>query len=112
MIRKLVYIVVLTLLGCSPTIVLYTQDDESLLIQKNSTGELWLSSLNSAQKINIISQENVGDTLFVSYKRGIFRSPVDVLRLEDKTKFVKCANQLYEISRTEEGKGFNLIERK
>jgi hypothetical protein len=110
MAKKLLYLFAFMMFGCSSVKVIYMQNDDSLMIRQNTKGELWISSMHSAQQIKIISQEQVEDTLFVSYRRGVFLSPNNVLALTDKTKYLKCANRVYEVIKTKEG--FEIIDKK
>lgn len=91
------------MLGCSSVKIMHTDNDNSLIFQQNEQGEIWLSSMNSAQQIKITKQEQVDDTLFITYKRGAFLSSNNVLQLSDKVKYLKCANILYKV-RTKGGK--------
>lgn len=86
----------LFLLGLFVSIRVSTNDkDESLFFGNNEKGEIYLSSLNSAQQIRITKSNIIGDTLFVNYKRGAFIRPNNVLPLDKRIKYLKCANKKY-----------------
>ena len=96
-IKKIVLLLGLFLcFGCT-IMVTSTTNDISLLIQNDSKEQIRLSSLNSAQQINITKYQLKGDTLEIDYKRGIFASVNNVVPLNNDTKFLKCANVLYKI---------------
>lgn len=84
------------LLGLFVSIRVSTNDkDESLFFESNEKGEIYLSSLNSAQQIRITKSYMIGDTLFVNYRRGAFIRSNNVLPLDNSIKYLKCANKKY-----------------
>ncbi len=93
------HIIILKLLmfSCGTIKIKYTDSDSSLLFHNNHKGKIWLSSLNSAQQINIIKYEKKGDTLYITYKRGVFIKPNIIIPLNGNIKYLKCANKLYKV---------------
>ncbi len=83
--------------SCCAIKIKYTDVDSSLLFQNNDKGQIWLSSLNSAQQINIIKHEEKGDTLYITYERGAFTKPNNIMHLNENVKYLKCANKLYKV---------------
>lgn len=106
------YIIILGLLmfSCSAIKINYTDTDSSLLFQNDNKGKIWLSSLNSAHQINIIKHEEKGDTLYITYERGTFTKPNNIVPLNDNIKYLRCANKLYKVETKEDQ--YNLIELK
>lgn len=106
------YIIILGLLmfNCSAIKINYTDTDSSLLFQNDNKGKIWLSSLNSAHQINIIKHEEKGDTLYITYERGTFTKPNNIVPLNDNIKYLRCANKLYKVETKEDQ--YNLIELK
>jgi hypothetical protein len=104
MLKNIFFILSSVLLsGCFSVVVNFADTDKSLLIL-GGKGKINLSTLNSSQTIKIIKTQYIGDTLFVSYKRGVFNNThnANILFLKDETRFLKCANKLY---RVEKGSG-------
>lgn len=100
---------ILFLLGLFVCIRVTTNDDDrSLLFNYNENGDIFLSSLNSAQQIRITKYYTTDDTLFVNYKRGAFLRPNNVLPLDSTTKYLKCANNKYLIKK--EGQKYLLFK--
>ena len=93
------FIIILGLLmySCCAINIKYTDADSSLLFRNDNKRQIWLSSLNSAQQINIFKHEEKGDTLYISYKRGNFTKPNNIVPLHDNIKYLKCANKLYKV---------------
>jgi len=88
----------LSLIGCS-TQISDMNKDTSLFFVQDENGKVRMSSLNSFHQIKITKYEYVKDTLIISYKRGAFTSTNNVLPLQEDTKYLKCANQVYVVER-------------
>lgn len=96
------------ILCCCSIKIRHSDQDNSLMFQQNKAGEIWLSSLHSAQQIKITDYKYEGDTLIIAYKRGLFCTPNNVLPLNDYTKYLKCANKLFKVEKN--NKKYDLIE--
>lgn len=96
------------ILSCCSIKIRPTDTDTSLIFQQNENGQIWLSSMNSAQKINITNYKYEGDTLSIIYKRGLLCTINNVLPLKDNTKYLKCASKLYKVEKG--AKGFEIEE--
>lgn len=80
------------------TTIKFSDNDESLIFSNNDKGEVWISSMNSAQQTKIIRNELKGDTLFVDYKRGLFVKSNNILPLSKKIRYIIIANKTYIVS--------------
>lgn len=98
------------MVSCCSTHIKYTDVDSSLIFQQNDKGEIWLSSMNSSNQINITEKKYEGDTLIIGYRRGAFCSSNNIIPLKADTKYLKCANKLYMVER--DVKGFKITETK
>lgn len=98
----------LLMFSCCAIKIQHTDADPSLFFQNNDKGEIWLSSLNSVQQINITSHKVKEDTLYVNYKRGAFTKPNNIVPLNKNIKYLKCANKLYKIEFAKNK--YNIIE--
>lgn len=104
--KYLLYLPLTMMFGCFSIKVMHSDNDDASIFQQNEHGEIWISSMSSAQQIKITKQEQVGDTLLITYRRGAFLSSKNVIQLSDRVKYVKRANFLYAV-RTKGGM-FNL----
>lgn len=91
--------IILWLIGC--VTINNTDYDNSLLFMNNDKGEIVLSTTNSAQQIKITKCLLKEDTLIVNYKRGALIRPKNILPLNDKIRYLKCANKIYVVNYTD-----------
>ncbi|UOQ73084.1 hypothetical protein [Hymenobacter cellulosilyticus] len=82
--------------------------EDSALIYQQEDGQIMLSSLSSPLPIKIVRHQQVGDTLFVTYRRGAFLTPNSRVPLTGQTTYLKCANRSYKVEKT--ASGFQLAE--
>ncbi|OWP62547.1 hypothetical protein CDA63_13645 [Hymenobacter amundsenii] len=88
--------------GCLSHRVLSTEPDAALMLKVEN--RLVLSSLNSAQQTAIYKTVRRGDTLLITYRRGLFvRTNANTVLLSDDVRFVKCAGQLFSVKRATDG---------
>ena len=84
--------------GCLSSQLLSTEPDAALMLRVEN--RLVLSSLNSAQQTAIHKTVRRGDTLLISYRRGLFvRANANTILLSDEVRYVKCAGQLFSVKR-------------
>lgn len=101
---KYIYFISLLLLtSCLSYKVSPTTVDSNHMFYKDSNDVILLSSLNSAEQIKIIRLDYYYDTLLVTYKAGLFVKPKCKLPLHDSITYLKCANKVYLVRRSENG---------
>jgi len=105
-----IFLVGLFMFSCNVIKIAHFDNDASLIFQNDDQGQIWLSTLNSAQQINIIELKYKGDTLVINYERGAFVSPNNIIPLNEKTKYLKCANKLYRVELS--GEQYKITETK
>jgi len=97
----------LPLAGCASTKVRPTTDDaDFMLLQEN--GRVRISSTSSAVQTRIIQQNQVGDTLLVTYRKGAFINRFaaqahSIVQPGEQAKYVRCANRQFRVVKTGSG---------
>ncbi|SHL85123.1 hypothetical protein SAMN02746009_03497 [Hymenobacter psychrotolerans DSM 18569] len=90
--------------GCLSTKVPHTEPDSALLLLLNNR-QLIVTSLNSAVQTSITSQEQRGDTLVLTYRKGAFlRQHANTMELPETTRYIRCAKQLYRVVMADTGR--------
>lgn len=104
----MIVVIFLFIIGCCSTKITPKDTDSSLSFYQDETGNVRLSSLNSAEQTKITKYEYLQDTLIIFYKKSAFNSSKNILPLQDDIKFLKCANQLYLVKR--DGDKINILK--
>ncbi|UOQ53917.1 hypothetical protein [Hymenobacter cellulosivorans] len=106
--RKSLPLLAVLLSGCLSSKVAPGTPDPAILVQLQD-GQVVLSSLDSAPQTRITRQQQVGDTLFVTYKKvlPLYRRDVRpaqfTIALTEQIHYVKCANLLYRVEKMATG---------
>ncbi len=99
---RYVFLATPLLSSCLSTRVLPTEPDAALMLEVEP--RLVLSSLNSAQRTAIFKTVPKGDTLLISYRRGLFvQTNANTVFLPDEVRYVKCGGQLFNVKRSAGG---------
>ena len=87
----------LALTSCLSSKVLPSTEDASFACFQNN-GQIQLFSLNSAIQTKIIRQQQIGDTLFVTYRKGAFLTPNSMVPVTAQISYLKCAGRLHKVA--------------
>ncbi|MCB2406551.1 hypothetical protein [Hymenobacter lucidus] len=101
------YPVVLLVSGCLSAKVAPDTPDPAFAYQQTN-GQISLTSTSSAMQTKIIRQQQIGDTLFITYRKGAFLKPSSIVPLTAQTHYLQCAGRRYKVAKT--ASGFQLDE--